>query len=65
MADLEVTNWFGDVVSHPQVVVDVHSVDDLVRVVKDPTTYPSPVRCVGSNHSTSACGVADGGTLLK
>src|SRR5579864_9069837 len=65
MANNQVTNWFGDVVSHPKVVVDVKSVDDLVRAVKDPGTYPSPVRCVGSNHSTSSCGVADGGTLLK
>ena len=65
MPDIEVMNWFGDVVSHPKVVVAVNSADDLVRVVKDPAQYPSPVRCVGSNHSTSSCGVADGGTLLK
>lgn len=60
-----VTNWFGNIVSHPAVIVDVHSVDDIVRVVKDPGTYPSPVRAVGSNHSTAPCGVADGGTLLR
>lgn len=60
-----VTNWFGNIVSHPAVVVDAHSVDDLVRVVKDPAKYPSPVRAVGSNHSTAPCGVADGGTLIR
>lgn len=60
-----VTNWFGNIVSHPAVIVDAHSVDDIVRVMKDPATYPSPVRAVGSNHSTAACGVADGGTLIR
>src|SRR3954470_2065304 len=60
-----VTNWFGDIVSHPAVVVDANSVDDVVRVLKAPATYPSPVRAVGSNHSTAACGVADGGTLIR
>jgi FAD/FMN-containing dehydrogenase len=65
MADNTVTNWFGDLVSHPQVIVDVNSVDDIVTVLKDSAKYPSPVRAVGSNHSTAACGVAEGGTLLR
>jgi FAD/FMN-containing dehydrogenase len=60
-----VTNWFGNIVSHPQVVVEAHSVDDIVRILKDPVTYPSPVRAVGSNHSTAPCGVADSGTLIQ
>ena len=65
MADLEVTNWFGDVVSHPKVIVDANSVDDIIAVLKDVGKYPAPVRAVGSNHSTSPCGVADGGTLVR
>ncbi|ADW69365.1 FAD-binding oxidoreductase [Granulicella tundricola] len=65
MAEITVTNWFGNIVSHPLVVVDANSVDDIVRVLKDPVQYPSPVRVVGSNHSTSPCGVADGGTLIR
>ncbi len=60
-----ITNWFGDLISHPRVVVDASSVEDIVKVLKDPATYPSPVRAVGSNHSTSACGVAEGGTLIR
>jgi FAD binding domain len=60
-----VTNWFGNIVSHPAVIVDANSVDDIVAVMKDPATYPSPVRAVGSNHSTASCGVADGGTLIR
>src|SRR5579864_7089844 len=65
MATNTVTNWFGDIVSHPRVVVDANSVDDIVRILKDSATYPSPVRAVGSNHSTAPCGVADGGTLIR
>jgi FAD/FMN-containing dehydrogenase len=65
MAELTVTNWFGNIVSHPQIVVDANSVDDIVRVLKDPVQFPSPVRAVGSNHSTSPCGAADGGTLIR
>jgi FAD/FMN-containing dehydrogenase len=49
VAEITVTNWFGNIVSHPSVVVDTNSVDDIVRVLKDPTQFPSPVRAVGSN----------------
>ena len=65
MADPEVSNWFGDLISHPRVIVDVNAVADIVAVLKDPSQYPAPVRAVGSNHSTAPCGVADGGTLLR
>jgi FAD/FMN-containing dehydrogenase len=65
MAAAVVTNWFGDLVSHPAVIVDAHSVDDIIKVLKEPATYPAPVRAVGSNHSTTRCGVADTGTLIR
>jgi FAD/FMN-containing dehydrogenase len=60
-----ITNWFGDLTSHPKVVVQAKSVEDIVRILKDPAKYPSPVRAVGSNHSTSPVGVAEGGTLIQ
>ena len=60
-----ITNWFGDLTSHPRVVVQATSVDDIVRILKDPVKYPSPVRAVGSNHSTAPVGVAEGGTLIE
>jgi FAD/FMN-containing dehydrogenase len=60
MAEVTVTNWFGDIVQHPQVVVEANTVEDIIAVLKDPDKYPSPVRAVGSNHSTSPCGTADG-----
>lgn len=65
MVDNVITNWFGDIVSHPQVVVEATSVDDIVAFLKNAAKYPSPVRAVGSYHSTSACGSADGGTIIK
>ena len=65
MPQLTVTNWFGDLVSHPQVIVDANSVEDIVAVMKDPGKYPAPVRAVGSNHSTTPCGAAEGGTLVR
>ena len=65
MASNTVTNWFGNIVSHPAVIVDANSAVDIVAVLKDPAKYPSPVRAVGSNHSTAPCGVADGGTLIR
>ncbi len=61
----DITNWFGDITSDPQVVTQANSVDEIVAILKDPATYPSPVRGIGSNHSTSRCGVADGGTVIK
>jgi FAD/FMN-containing dehydrogenase len=60
-----VTNWFGDLVSHPKVVVDAHSVQDILKVMMNPAQYPAPVRAVGSNHSTAPCGTAEGGTLIR
>ena len=60
-----VTNWFGNILSHPAVIVEPTSVEEIAAVLKNPDQYPSPVRAVGSNHSTSACGAADGGTLVK
>ena len=65
MSDPTVTNWFGNLVSHPKVIVDANSVDDIVAVLKDAAKYPAPVRAVGSNHSTTPCGVAEGGTLIR
>ena len=65
MATNTVTNWFGNIVSHPRVIVDADSVADIVAVLKDSAKYPAPVRAVGSNHSTAPCGVAEGGTLIR
>jgi len=65
MSTLTVTNWFGDLVWHPKVVLEAHSTADIVAILKDPNKYPSPVRAAGSSHSTTECGAADGGTIVK
>jgi FAD/FMN-containing dehydrogenase len=59
-----VHNWFGNITSSPYVVVEAKNVQDIIAVMNDPVRYPSPVRAVGSNHSTTPCGVADHGTLI-
>ena len=57
-------NWFGDLVSHPAVVTHAHNVNDLRTILQSPERFPAPVRAVGSNHSTTRCGTADGGTVI-
>jgi len=46
-------------------VVDANCVEDIVAILKDTTRNPSPVRAIGSHHSTTACGTADGGTMIR
>lgn len=65
MSVVTITNWFGDIVSHPNVVVDANSSDDVVAILKNPAKYPSPVCAVGSGHSTTPCGALEGGTLVR
>jgi hypothetical protein len=60
----EVRNWFGDITSTPKVVVEPRNVQELIAIMQNSAAYPSPVRAVGSNHSTTPCGVADNGTLV-
>ena len=61
---MEKQNWFGDLLSHPQEVVTAYSVDNIIQVITDSSKYPSPVRAIGSNHSTTRCAVANDGTNL-
>jgi FAD/FMN-containing dehydrogenase len=64
MATKPLNNWFGSITSSPREVIEVTSVDEIVEIVRDGKRYPTPVRAVGSNHSTTACGVADDGTVI-
>lgn len=65
MPNPSISNWFGDIVSKPKVVVEARSTREVVRILKDPRKYPSPVRAFGSNHSTAPCSAADGGTMIS
>jgi len=62
---LQIANWKGDLISQPAAVVRAKSVEDIIAVMKDRERYPSPVRAIGSNHSTTRCGIADGGTVVE
>lgn len=59
-----ITNWEGGVTYRPAVVVRPKTIDDVVRVVKDAASYPSPVRAVGKLHSPAPCSADIGGTML-
>ncbi len=60
----DVRNWFGDLSWDASALVEARSVEDIVAVMRDADKYPSPVRGRGSGHSTTICGVADGGTVV-
>ncbi|ACB53654.1 unknown [Crocosphaera subtropica ATCC 51142] len=60
----EFTNWGKTIISHPKIVVKPKTLDDLILIIRDTQTYPSPIRAIGSNHSTTQCAVADGGTVV-
>lgn len=64
MAVRAIPSWFGDFETLPTVVVEARSVEDVIRGMRDEAAYPAPVRAVGSRHSTTRCGVADGGTVV-
>ena len=64
MATTEVHNWFGDITWVPRAQATPKKVDDIVEIVSNPSAYPSPIRAVGSNHSTTACASAPDGTTL-
>ena len=61
----EVSNWFGDLSSTPAKVVEVNTPAEIANVMFDRAQYPSPVRAVGSGHSVTACGGAEGGTIVQ
>jgi len=60
----EIHNWGKDIYSYPAVVVTPRSVHELQQIMRDTERYPSPVRAVGSNHSTTHCATAEGGTVV-
>jgi hypothetical protein len=60
----ELVNWDGSVVQHPTTIAYPRTVEEIVAIVRDAKRYPSPIRAIGSNHSTTFCTVADGGTAV-
>lgn len=58
-------NWSGTVSTDPARIVHPGSVQEVIEILRDGARFPSPVRVLGSNHSTTACGSADGGTVVR
>ena len=58
------TNWEESISLEPVKTAFPTSIEEVCRIVRDTDQYPSPVRPAGSRHSTTHCGVTDGGTLL-
>ena len=60
----QVFNWGRSFSSNPEVVIKAQTADEIAAILKNKNQYPSPVRAVGSNHSTTRCATADGGTII-
>ena len=56
----QVVNYDGSITANPQQLVYPETVDQLQAILRDPATYPSPVRAVGSYHSLTPCASSDG-----
>ena len=57
-------NWNDSVRSTPRTVAVPRNLEELIDVVKDTETYPSPLRVGGSFHSLNACFVSEGTQIL-
>src|ERR671917_1045484 len=57
-------NWNRSASSTPRVVAVPKDLEELIEVVKDKETYPSPLRVGGSFHSLNACFVSEGTQIL-
>jgi FAD/FMN-containing dehydrogenase len=63
-ASPELRNWDGSIVMRPHTIAYPRTVDELVAIMRDPVRYPSPIRAVGSNHTSTFATVSDGGTAV-
>lgn len=64
MEAVKLQNWKRSITYYASALEVVHSVDDIVRIVKDKERYRTPIRAKGSAHSTTRCIVAEGGTVI-
>lgn len=56
----QVTNYDGSITASPQQLVYPQTVEEIQAVLRDPATYPSPVRAMGSYHSLTPCASSEG-----
>ncbi|MGH9408993.1 MAG: FAD-binding protein [Vicinamibacterales bacterium] len=55
-----IVNYDGTIVTTPAQLVSPQSVEEIQAVLRDPHTYPGPVRAMGSYHSLTPCASTDG-----
>jgi hypothetical protein len=55
-----ITNYDGSITTTPRQLVYPRTVEDIQSVLRDSSTYPSPVRAKGSYHSLTPCASSDG-----
>ena len=55
-----IVNYDGSIISNPKQLVYPQSVEEIQSILRDSSTYPSPVRAKGSYHSLTPCASSDG-----
>ena len=58
------TNWEESIALKPAQVTFPENIAQVKSIIIDQHRYPSPLRAAGSRHTTTHCGVAEGGTLM-
>jgi FAD/FMN-containing dehydrogenase len=58
------SNWNAAFYSYPAVIANPRSLDELIEVVKNRRTYPSPLRVAGHRHSMTPCFTTTGTQVL-
>lgn len=56
----QIANYDGSIIATPQQIVYPQTVEEIQAILRDPVTYPSPVRAMGSYHSLTPCASSDG-----
>ncbi len=55
-----IVNYDGSITTNPQQLVYPQTIQELQLILRDSSTYPSPVRAKGSYHSLTPCASSDG-----
>jgi FAD/FMN-containing dehydrogenase len=58
-------NWSATLQTRPARVEHPSSAGAIAHILGDAQQYPSPVRVMGSYHSTTPCSSADSGTIIR
>src|SRR5271166_300060 len=60
----QVVNYDGSITASPQQLAYPQTVEEIQAILRDPVTYPSPVRAMGNYHSLTPCASSQG-TIVK